>query len=198
MRIGRGKTAFWKCKELFRRDININLKKRMLDCYVKSVMSYGCESWTYSKTIQNKIDAFQLWCYRRMLKIRYTDHVTSTRVKEIIGVERNWSEDLARRKLRYAGHIMRGSSGGLVQLVLEGYIEGKKGRGRLRRIWGDDIKEWSNCKTIGKAKRLSENKPSWQNVVRNFRIRRSDIDYHYFMRLKDLQISATDWVSSMS
>ena len=143
-RIGMGKTTFLKCKELFRRDINKNLKKRMLDCYVKSVMSYGCESWTYSKTIQNKIDAFQLWCYRRMLKIRCTDHVTSTRVKEIIGVERNWSEDLARRKLRYAGHIMRGSSGGLVQLVLEGYIEGKKGRGRPRRIWGDDIKEWSN------------------------------------------------------
>ena len=174
-RIGMGKAAFFKCKELFRRDININLKKRMLDCYVKSVMSYGCESWTYSKTIQNRIDAFQLWCYRRMLKIRYTDHVTNTRVKEIIGVERSWSEDLARRKLRYAGHIMRGSSGGLVQLVLEGYIEGKKGRGRPRRIWGDDIKEWSKCKTIGMAKRLSENKPSWQSMMHNLRIQRSDI-----------------------
>ena len=43
-RIGMGKTAFLKCKELFRRDININLKKRMVDCYVKSVMSYGCEA----------------------------------------------------------------------------------------------------------------------------------------------------------
>ena len=137
-RIGMGKTAFWKCKELFRRDINIDLKKRMLDCYVKSIMPYGSETWTYGKIVQNKIDAFQLWCYRRMLKIRYTDHVTNARVKEIIGVERSWSEDLARRKLRYAGHIMRGSSGGLVQLVLEGYIEGKKGRGRPRRIWGDD------------------------------------------------------------
>ena len=63
-RTGMGKTTFWKCKQLFRRDININLKKRMLDCYVKSVMSYGCEAWTYSKTIQNRIDAFQLWCYR--------------------------------------------------------------------------------------------------------------------------------------
>ena len=84
--------------------------------------------------MQNKIGAFQLWCYRRMLKIRFTDHVTNTRVKEIIGVERSWWEDLARRKLSYTCHNMRGSSGGLVQLVLEGYIEGKKGRGRLRRI----------------------------------------------------------------
>ena len=110
-----------------------------------------------------------------MLKIRYTDHVTNTRVKEIIGVERSWSEDFARRKVRYAGHIMRGSSGGLVQLVLESYIEGKKGRGIPRRILGDHIKEWSNCRTMGMAKRLSENKPSWQSMVHNLQIRRSDI-----------------------
>ena len=147
-----------------------------MHAYVKSIMSYGSKTWTYSKIVQDKIDAFQLWCYRRMLKIRYTDHVTNIRVKEIIVVERGWSEDLARRKIRYAGHIMRGSSGGLVQLVLEGYIEVKKGRGRPRRIWVDDIKEWSNCRTMRMAKRLSENKPSWQTMVHNLRIRRSDID----------------------
>ena len=55
--IGMGKTAFWKCKELFRRDIIIDLKKRMLDCYVKSILSYGNETWKYSKIVQNKIDA---------------------------------------------------------------------------------------------------------------------------------------------
>ena len=148
----------------------------MLDCYVKSVMSYGCEIWTYSKIVQNKIDAFQSLCYRRMLKIRYTDHVTSKGVKEIIGVERSWSEDLARRKLRYVDLNMRECNGGLVQIVLEDYSEGKKGRGRPRRICGDDIKEWSNCKAMAIAKRLSENKPSWQNMVRNLRVQRSDID----------------------
>ena len=71
---------------------------------------------------------------------------------------------------------MRGSSGRLVQLVLEGYIKGKKGRGRPTRIWGDDITEMSNCKTMGMVKILSENKPSLQNMVHNLRIRRSDID----------------------
>ena len=55
----------------------------------------------------------------KSLKIKYTDHVTNKRVKEIIAVKGNWSEDLARRKLRYAGHIMRGISGGLLQLGLE-------------------------------------------------------------------------------
>ena len=175
-RIGMGKAAFWKRRELFRRDNNINLKERMLDCHVKSVVSYGCETWTYKNTMQNKIDAFQLWCYRSMLKILSIDDVTNTRVKDIIGVERSWSEDLVRKKFRYAGHILRGSSGGLVQLVLVGYIEGKKGRGRPRRRWGDDIKEWSNCTTMGMARRLSEDKPSWQNMVHYLRIPRNDTD----------------------
>ena len=64
--------------------------------------------------MQNKINAFQLWCYRKIFKIKYTDHITNKRVKEITGVKGNWLEDLARRKLGYAGHILRGSSGGFI------------------------------------------------------------------------------------
>ena len=76
-RIGLGKTVFWKCKELLRRDVSIELRRRMLDCYVKSVVSYECEAWTFSETVRKKIDAFQIWCYRRMLKIKYFDHVAN-------------------------------------------------------------------------------------------------------------------------
>ena len=82
-RIGLGKTAFWKCKELLRRDVSIELRRRMLDCYVKSVVSYGCEAWTFSETVRKKIDAFQIWCYRRMLKIKYFDHVTNNKLKKL-------------------------------------------------------------------------------------------------------------------
>ena len=61
-------------------------------------------------------------------------------------------------------------------MVLEGFIEGKKGKGRLRRIWGNDIKDWSKCGTIGVAKRMSENKLSWQNMAHNLRLRGTDTD----------------------
>ena len=64
--------------------------------------------WTFNQTILKKIDAFQLWCYRRMLKIMYTDHVTNKKVKEIMDVDKNWSEELAKRKMRYAGHTDEG------------------------------------------------------------------------------------------
>ena len=67
-RVGMSKTAFWKCKELLRRDVNFGLKKRILDCYVKSVLCYGCETWTYNTAVKTKLNAFQMWCYRRMQK----------------------------------------------------------------------------------------------------------------------------------
>ena len=59
--------------------------------------------------------------------VKYFDHVTNNKLKEIVRTEENWSEVLAKRKPKYAEHVMRGSSGWLVQLAVEGYIEGKKG-----------------------------------------------------------------------
>ena len=76
-RIGMTKTAFWKNKEMLRRDLSMDMKRRILDCYTKSVLMCGSETWTMRKEIINRVDAFQLWCYKRMLKVRYTDHVTN-------------------------------------------------------------------------------------------------------------------------
>ena len=57
-RIGAAKDAFWKCKEFIRRDIPKQLKLRLLNCYIKSVVTYGCETWTFSSEIKRIIDAF--------------------------------------------------------------------------------------------------------------------------------------------
>ena len=62
VRIGIARAAFWDCKEFLRRDMSIDLKIRLLDCYVKSVVSYGCETWTFNKEIIQRLDALQLWC----------------------------------------------------------------------------------------------------------------------------------------
>ncbi|KAG1654743.1 hypothetical protein GQR58_024829 [Nymphon striatum] len=62
------------------------------------------------------------------------------------------------RKLKFAGHVMRGRCETLTQLVLEGLVEGKRDRGRQRRVWGDDLKEWTRSKNLGEVKRKAENK----------------------------------------
>ena len=130
-------------------------------CYVFSVVSYGCETWTYSKAIDHKINAFVMWGYRRMLIISCTSHTTNIDVLQKIGVkETTMLNNLKHRKLSYAGHIMRNTSGHYDTLLttIEGRLEGKRGRGRPRRTWVDDIREWTGSKRYDQIKRAAENR----------------------------------------
>ena len=63
-----------------RRNIRKQTKLKLLNCYVFSVLNYGCESWTWNKAMQKKIDAFEVWCYRRMFKISWKDKVRNEEV----------------------------------------------------------------------------------------------------------------------
>ncbi|GFR58488.1 endonuclease-reverse transcriptase [Elysia marginata] len=81
IRIEKTGQKFWEHKELLRRNVGLKTKKRILACYIISVFNYGCEAWTYSKTVQKKIQTFEIWCYRRLLKVPWTEKETS---KDII------------------------------------------------------------------------------------------------------------------
>ena len=76
-RIAMAKVAFWQNKEVMRRNIKPQTKLRLLNCYVYSILNYGCESWTWNKAMRKKVHAFEHWCYRRMLKISWKDKVTN-------------------------------------------------------------------------------------------------------------------------
>ena len=77
-----------------------------------------------------------MWCYRRILKISWTERVTNKKVLETVGHQKVLVNEMIKRKMIFAGHIMMGSSGFLERLVLEGMIDGKRDRGRQRRTWG--------------------------------------------------------------
>ncbi|KAG1675532.1 hypothetical protein GQR58_014653 [Nymphon striatum] len=102
-----------------------------------------------------------------MLKIKYTDHMTNKKVKECIAAENiQWAEYFAKRKLTFAGHIIRGQDEHkLARLVMEGLVEGKKDRGRQRRVLGDDLREWSKSTSIGQVKKQDENRDVWKKMV---------------------------------
>ena len=104
------------------------------------------------------------------LKISWTEKVTKRKVLETIGLKRVLVNEMIKRKMRFNGHIMRGSSGFLARLVLEGMIDGKRDRGRQRRTWGHDVKEWIRCESIGRARRYSEERDSWRVMVANLLI----------------------------
>ena len=143
-RINQAKVAFWKKATILRSNISMKTRIRNLMCYVFSVVSrHGCQTWTYSKAIDHKINAFEMWCYRRMLRISWTSHTTNIDVLQKIGVkETTMLNNLKSRKLSYVGHIMRNTSGHYDTLLatIAGRLEGKRRRGRPRRTWVDDIR----------------------------------------------------------
>jgi hypothetical protein len=149
MRTGTAEEAFWKMKELMRRDLNIEVKKKLIQCYIFPLLTYGCETWTMNRKIMKKITAFELWCYRRILRISWMDKITNNVVLERSKATATWSWEITRRKMSYAGHIMRGSAGDLPLILIEGRIEGTKRRGdREEPGWTTSL--------IGQTKRIME------------------------------------------
>ena len=167
-RAGMAKNTFWKYKELMQRNINWKTKKRLLNTYVMSVFTYGAETWTINKENERNIEALEMWCIRKMLKISWKDKVNNKEVLRRAGMKRELLENIKKRKMELYGHVMRGSSGQLFKTVVGGKMEGRRGSGRPRRGWTDDVCEWS-----GKRKEELEsavgNRRVWRKLVGNLR-----------------------------
>src|SRR3989441_3060460 len=172
--VGMAKAAFLQNKELMRRNIRLSTKMKILNCYVFSVLNYGCESWIWNKAMRKKVNAFQFWHYRRILKISWRDKVKNEEMLKRLQKRFHFVEDIMKRKLRYAGHVLRGSSGLPHLQILEGYVEGKRKVGRPRRTWLKDIIEWTGLGDYGKVKRAAEERKSWKLIVVNLRYRYED------------------------
>ena len=130
-RIGIAKDAFQKLsKVLTNRKMTIKTRKRVLDCYVITNLLYASECWTVSAHMRSKLEAAEMWFYRRMLKIPWRLNITNEEVLKKKGAERKLLQTVRRRQLEFLGHVMRKER--LENLTLTGCIDGKKSRGRPR------------------------------------------------------------------
>ncbi|GFR73136.1 endonuclease-reverse transcriptase [Elysia marginata] len=111
IRTEKARTKFWKLKELHRRNIKIDTKKRILQCYVFSAFNYGCETWTFTKAVKDKTKSFEMQCYRRVLRISWKEHKTNEEVLQAADVTERLLDQLIERKLRYTGHVIKGKLG---------------------------------------------------------------------------------------
>src|SRR5207247_1034214 len=109
-----------------RRNFRFSTKMKMLNCYVFSILNYGVESWTWNKAMRKKVNAFEFWYYRRILKISWRDKVKNEQILKRLQKRLHFVEDIMKRKLRYAGHVLRSSSGLSHLQILERYVEEKK------------------------------------------------------------------------
>jgi len=140
-RIAMAKAAFNKKRALFTSTLDLELRKKLVKCYIWSIALCGAESWTLWAVDQKHLENFEMWCWRRMEKISWTDHVRNEEVLLRVKEQRNILHEICKRKANWIAHILRRNC--LLQRVIEGKIQGGievTGRqGRRRRKLLDDL-----------------------------------------------------------
>ena len=120
------------------RNITLPAKVRLVKAMVFPVIMYGCESWTIKKPECQRIDAFELWCWRRLLRVPWTARRSNQSILKEISPECSLEELMLKLKLQYFGHLMRRTDSFEKTLML-GKIEGGRKRGQQRMRWLDGI-----------------------------------------------------------
>ena len=162
-RIGIAKSSFGKMKDaLTSRRLNLSTRKRLLHCYVMSTLLYGCETWTISKQMEDRLGAFELWAYRKLLRISYLEHRTNEWVLNKVGEERSLLRTIKTKKCSYFGHIIR--AGKIQRHIVEGKINGRRGRGRPRRSWLRNIAEWTGLR-MAAITQAAKDRRRWRFMV---------------------------------
>ena len=132
------------------RDITLPTKVRLVKAMVFPVVMYGCESWTVKKAKRRRIDAFELWCWRRLLRVPWTARRSNQSILKEISPEYSLEELML--KLQYFGHLMQRTDSFEKTLML-GKTEDRRRRGQQRMRWLDSITD-SLYKSLSKLREV--------------------------------------------